>query len=97
MIPKNYVTIAPVARMLIDYFRGKVYDDTLEQLTDCFVGFKGEMQAKMVKFFIDEYFNFNFPPFTNKEYTGVWHIDNLLVEMLNKINEDLENKEVRNR
>lgn len=95
MKTKNYIKISPVAKMLIDYFKGKVYDDTLERLTDCFVGINGEMQAKMVKFFIDEYFNFNFPPFTNKEYTGVWHIDNMLVEMLNMINEDMENKELR--
>ena len=95
MKTKNYVTIAPVAQMLIDYFNGKVDDYTLEQLTDSFVGITSSMQAKMVKFFIDEYFNFNFEPFTNQRYTGIRHIDGMLVELLKMINEDMEEQESR--
>ena len=93
MKTKNYWQISAVSRMMIEYFSGKVYDHTLEYLTDCFVGIESGMQAKMVKFFIDEYFGNYFPPFTNKEYTGVPHIDRLLVEMLERIVEDEEQKE----
>ena len=56
MKPKNYENINPVAQMLIDYFNGKVDDYILEQLTDCFVGFTSNMQGKMVKYFIDDFF-----------------------------------------
>ena len=93
MKPRNYKQIPPVAKMLVDYFAGKVDDIILERITDSFVGIDSKMQFMMVKFFIDEYFDFNFPPLTNKEYTGVWHIDNMLVELLNMINEDMEKKE----
>ena len=93
MTPKNYTKLSASARMLIDYFNDRVYDNTLERLTDCFVGFSLDMQGQMVKFFIDEYFCFDFPPFTNQAYTGVWHVDRLLIEMLEMIHADLDEKE----
>lgn len=95
MKPKNYEKIDPVAQMLVNHFNGKIEDYTLERLTDSFVGITSSMQAKMVKFFIDEYFNFNFEPFTNPKYTGVQHIDGMLVELLKMINDDLEKSEFR--
>ena len=97
METRNYFKISPVAQMFIDYMNGKVSDYTLERLTDSFVGFSSNLQAKMMKFYIDEYFNVNIPPLANKKYTGVWHIDRLLVEMLEMINEDLDEKEIIDR
>ena len=97
METKNYNHISPVAQMFIDYLKGKVYDSTLERLTDGFVGISNDMQSKMVKFFIDEYFNFNIPQLANKEYTGVWHIDRLLIDLLEMINDDEYEKEMKNR
>ena len=97
METKNYNHISPVAQMFIDYLKGKVSDYTLERLTDSFVGFSSDMQAKMMKFYIDEYFNFKFPPLANPKYTGIWHIDELLIKMLEMINDDEYENEMLDR
>ena len=97
METKNYNHISPVAQMFIDYLKGKVSDYTLERLTDSFVGISSDMQATMVKFFIDEYLYFNIPTLANKNYTGVWHIDELLIKMLEMINDDEYENEMKNR
>lgn len=95
MKPKNYENINPVAQMLIDYFNGKVDDYILEQLTDCFVGFTSNMQGKMVKYFIDDFFCFNIPLFKNNRYTGVQHIDDMLVEMVKMVKNNMVEQEFR--
>ena len=97
MKTKNYWELSAASRMLIDYLSDKVYPSTLERLTDSFLGIDSSTQAKMVKFFIDEYFLGDLRAFTNREYTGFWHIDHLLIEMLEMIDADADEKERRDR
>ena len=78
--------------MLIDYLSDKVYPSTLERLTDSFLGIDSSTQAKMVKFFIDEFEDGFYPAFVNQQYTGYRLVDRLLMKMIQMIQKDDEEK-----
>ncbi len=89
---RNYWRVSNAAKMLLDYLSERVDEYTLDRLTDCFVGITDDVQLKMVKFFLDEYFHYSFPAFANPKYTGIQHVDKMLIDMLNWI-EDYKRQE----
>ena len=84
--------ISPEAQNLIDGLRAGIDESSVYYLTDCFRGFSFEMQREMVVFFLDALIG----RIEGKEllsFTGVKHVDLLLLSVLDKMDHDTKNIE----
>ena len=91
--PFNYSSYSLPARMILRELESSVYESTLKQLADYFSLFNIVVQVKMMSFFMDEFFGFGIPPLMNNQYTGIPIVDKLLMEMVDMICKDIEEKE----
>ena len=84
--------ISPEAQNLIDSLRAGIDESSVYYLTDCFRGFSFEMQHEMVVFFLDALIG----RIEGKDwysFTGVRHVDLLLMSVLDKMDHDTKNIE----
>ena len=84
--------ICKEAQRLIDSLRAGIDKSSVYYLTDCFRGFSSEMQREMVVFFLDVLTG-RMEGKTWLSFTGVKHVDLLLLDVLDKIDHDTKNIE----
>ena len=82
--------ISMEAQQFINAMKNGIDKSSLYFLTECFRGFSVEMQKAMVKFFVDVYSG-RIDGETRLSFTGITHVDNLLVSILEKIDHDTKN------
>lgn len=82
--------ICKEAQRVIDVL-GKGSDkSSLYHLTEAFRGFSCEMQIRMADFLITEYYS-RLQGEENTSYTGVFHVDRLLTELVYLLDHDTKN------
>ncbi len=86
----NDFPISEEAKQFINAIKKGIDKSSLYFLTECFCGFSVEMQKAMVKFFVDVYSG-RIDGETRLSFTGVTHVDNLLVSVLEKMDHDTKN------
>ena len=84
--------ICKEAQRLIDSLRAGIDESSVYYLTDCFRGFSSEMQREMVVFFLDVLTG-RMEGKTWLSFTGVKHVDLLLLSVLDKMDHDTKNIE----
>ena len=78
------------AQQFINAIKKGIDNSSLYFLTECFRGFSVEMQKAMVNFFLDVYCG-RIDGETRLSFTGVTHVDNLLLSVLEKMDHDTKN------
>ena len=86
----NDFPISKEAQQFINAIKKGIDKSSLYFLTECFRGFSVEMQKAMVKFFVDVYSG-RIDGETRLSFTGVTHVDNLLLSVLEKMDYDTKN------
>ena len=86
----NNFPISKEAKQFINAIKKGIDKSSLYFLTGCFRGFSVEMQNAMVKFFVDVYSG-RIDGETRLSFTGITHVDNLLVSALEKMDYDTKN------
>ena len=86
----NDFPISVEAKQFINAIKKGIDKSSLYFLNEAFRGFSVEMQKAMVKFFVDV-FSGRIEGETRLSFTGVTHVDNLLVNVLEKIDHDTKN------
>lgn len=86
----NDFPISAEAQQFINTIKKGIDKSSLYFLTECFRGFSVEMQKAMVIFFVDVYSG-RIDGETRLSFTGVTHVDNLLVSVLEKMDHDTKN------
>lgn len=86
----NDFPISKEAQQFINAIKNGIDKSYLYFLTEAFRGFSVPMQKAMVKFFVDVYSG-RIDGETRLSFTGVTHVDNLLVSVLEKIDHDTKN------
>lgn len=84
--------ICKEAQEMINAFKAGIDESSLYYLTDCFRGFSREMQLAMVDFFLDVFCG-RMEGESWLSFTGVKHVDLLLLSVLDKIDHDTKNLE----
>lgn len=84
--------ICKEAQEMINAFKAGIDESSLYYLTDCFRGFSREMQLAMVEFFLDVFCG-RMEGESWLSFTGVKHVDLLLLSVLDKIDHDTKNLE----
>lgn len=82
--------ISKEAKEFIETVKPGIDKSSLYFLTECFRGFSDEAQKAMVTFFVDVFIG-RLEGETRLTFTGVTHIDNLLVGVLEKMDHDTKN------
>ena len=88
----NDFPISKEAQQFINAIKNGIDKSSLYFLTEAFRGFSVPMQKAMVKFFVDVYSG-RIDGETRLSFTGVTHVDNLLVSVLEKMDHDTKNLE----
>jgi hypothetical protein len=86
----NDFPISKEAQQFINAIKKGIDKSSLYFLTEAFRGFSVPMQKAMVKFFVDVYSG-RIDGETRLSFTGVTHVDNLLVSVLEKMDHDTKN------
>lgn len=86
----NDFPVSKEAQQFINAIKKGIDKSSLYFLTECFRGFSVEMQQAMVKFFVDV-FSGRIDGETRLSFTGITHVDNLLVSVLEKLDHDTKN------
>jgi hypothetical protein len=92
----NDFPISKEAMQFINAIKKGIDKSSLYFLTECFRGFSVEMQKAMVKFFVDVNSG-RIDGETRLSFTGVRHVDNLLVSVLEKMDYDTKNIDYNDR
>lgn len=78
------------AQMFIDALTPGIDKSSIHFLTNSFQGFSRKMQRKMVKCLLDELCG-RIDGETSMTFTGIWHVDRLLIEIVYKLDHDTKN------
>lgn len=78
------------AQKFIDALKPGIDKSSLHFLTNSFRGFSRKMQRKMVECLLDELCG-RIDGETSMTFTGIWHVDRLLMEIVYKIDHDTKN------
>lgn len=78
------------AQKFIDALTPGIDKSSLHFLTNSFRGFSQKMQRKMVECLLDEYCG-RIDGETSMTFTGIWHVDRLLMEIVYKLDHDTKN------
>lgn len=87
---KSEYPIYKEAQELINIMRPASDESSLYHLTECFRGFSHKMQKAMVECLLIEYCGRLDGTFTHS-FTGVWHVDRILVEIIHILDHDTKN------
>ena len=82
--PIDYSDFPIRVRMILRELADVVYDDALIKIADYFSYFNSDVQNKMAKFLLEEYFEYG-PNLLIYDYTGVPFLDNVLKEIVDTI------------